>query len=213
MSHASMAPRAGRSTIGASRYVQATWCCPRAWRPCRSSRNWWWSMTARWMRRRLSPDRNLRSRGKDADVRLAARREQAAPIIAALKPWLEAQLSRIPQKSQLAEDIRYTLAHWPGLIRFLDDGKLELDTNPVENQIRPIAKRVSLCTPSSSVCKHWKCIRISNATRARRSGYRSFDRLRRQVVGTDLIRRTGHHLHSRKDAGFHKAPYRVVCDA
>jgi transposase len=38
-----------------------------------------------------------------------------------------------------AEDIRYTLAHWPGLIRFLDDGTLELDTNPVENQIRPIA--------------------------------------------------------------------------
>ncbi len=78
-------------------------------------------------------------RGKEASLRLAARREHAAPIIAALKPWLEAQLSRIPQKSQLAEDIRYTLAHWPGLIRFLDDGTLELDTNPVENQIRPIA--------------------------------------------------------------------------
>jgi len=78
-------------------------------------------------------------RGEDADVRLAARREHSAPIITALKPWLEAQLSRIPQKSQLAEDIRYTLAHWPGLIRFLDDGTLELDTNPVENQIRPIA--------------------------------------------------------------------------
>ena len=69
------------------------------------------------------------------------------PIIAALKPWLEAQLSRIPQKSQLAEDIRYTLAHWPGLIRFLDDGTLELDTNPVENQIRPIA--LTGRTPSS----------------------------------------------------------------
>lgn len=60
-------------------------------------------------------------------------------LIAALKPWLETQLSRILRKSQLAEDIRYTLAHWPGLIRFLDDGTLELDTNPVENQIRPIA--------------------------------------------------------------------------
>ena len=71
---------------------------------------------------------------------LAARREQSAPIIAALKPWLETQSSRIPQKFQLAEDIRYTLAHWPGLIRFLDEhGTLELDTNPVENQIRHIA--------------------------------------------------------------------------
>ncbi|MDP4034187.1 MAG: IS66 family transposase [Pseudorhodobacter sp.] len=78
-------------------------------------------------------------RGKEAAVRLAARGEHSAPIIAALKPWLEAQPSRIPQKSQLAEDIRYTLAHWPGLIRFLDDGMLELDTNPVENQIRPVA--------------------------------------------------------------------------
>jgi transposase len=78
-------------------------------------------------------------RGLDPAVRLAARREHAGPVVAALKPWLEAQLSRIPQKSQLAEDIRYTLAHWSGLIRFLEDGTIELDTNPVENQIRPIA--------------------------------------------------------------------------
>ncbi len=78
-------------------------------------------------------------RGKDAALRLAARREHAGPVIAALKPWLEARLSRIPQKSRLAEDIRYTLAHWAGLIRFLDDGTIELDTDPVENQIRPIA--------------------------------------------------------------------------
>ena len=78
-------------------------------------------------------------RGQAPADRLAVRSAQAAPIIAALKPWLGTQLSRIPQKSLLAEDIRYTLAHWPGLIRFLDDGTLELDTNPVENQIRPIA--------------------------------------------------------------------------
>lgn len=36
----------------------------------------------------------------------------------------------------MAGDIRYILAHWPGLIRFLNDGTLELDTNLVENQIR-----------------------------------------------------------------------------
>jgi hypothetical protein len=34
---------------------------------------------------------------------------------------------------------RYTLAHWPGLIRFLNDGTLEMDSNPVENRITPIA--------------------------------------------------------------------------
>jgi hypothetical protein len=44
----------------------------------------------------------------------------------------------ISSGSSLAEDIRYGLAHWEGLTRFLDDGRLELDTNPVENAIRPI---------------------------------------------------------------------------
>jgi transposase len=55
-----------------------------------------------------------------------------------LKLWFEKQLSIIPSASRLAEDIRYGLAHWKGLTRFLDDGRLELDTNPVENAIRPI---------------------------------------------------------------------------
>lgn len=78
-------------------------------------------------------------RGMAPEVRLAARREHSAPIVAALKTWFEKQLSMIPSGSQLATDIRYALAHWTGLTRFLDDGCLELDTNPVENAIRPIA--------------------------------------------------------------------------
>jgi len=78
-------------------------------------------------------------RGQPPEKRLAARQREAAPIVAAIKPWLEAQLSRISSSSGLAEHIRYTLGVWPGLTRFLDDGRLELDTNPVENLIRPVA--------------------------------------------------------------------------
>jgi transposase len=78
-------------------------------------------------------------RGTPPEVRLAARREHSAPIIAALKPWFEKQLSMISTGSQLAADIRYALSHWAGLARFLEDGRLELDTNPVENAIRPVA--------------------------------------------------------------------------
>jgi len=105
-------------------------------------------------------------RGRDPAVRLAARREHAAPIIAALKPWLEAQLSRIPQKSRLAEDIRYTLAHWPGLIRFLEDGTLELDTNPVENQIRPIAltRKNALFAGNETGAENWAMLASLVAT-------------------------------------------------
>jgi len=105
-------------------------------------------------------------RGKDASVRLAARREHSAPIIAALKPWLEAQLSRIPQKSQLAEDIRYTLAHWCGLGRFLEDGTLELDTNPVENQIRPVAltRKNALFAGNETGAENWAMLASLVAT-------------------------------------------------
>ena len=78
-------------------------------------------------------------RGEAPEVRLAARSRHAAPIVQALKPWFEKQLSTISSGSTLAGDIRYALGHWTGLTRFLDDGRLELDTNPVENAIRPIA--------------------------------------------------------------------------
>ncbi|MDR2857910.1 MAG: IS66 family transposase, partial [Novosphingobium sp.] len=77
-------------------------------------------------------------RGLPPEGRLAARKERSAPIVAALKPWLEKQLSMISSGSKLAEYIRYGLSHWSGLTRFLDDGRLELDTNPVENAIRPV---------------------------------------------------------------------------
>ena len=78
-------------------------------------------------------------RGRAPKIRLAARKELSAPIVAAFRPWLEAQLSRIPKASKLAGDIRYTLGLWQGLTRFLEGGCLELNTTPVENQIRPIA--------------------------------------------------------------------------
>ncbi|WP_225160394.1 IS66 family transposase [Bradyrhizobium sp. BRP56] len=54
------------------------------------------------------------------------------------KPWFEKQLSMVSCGSTLAEDIRYALNHWQGLTRFLENGRLELDTKPVENAIRPV---------------------------------------------------------------------------
>src|SRR3954453_20825891 len=52
--------------------------------------------------------------------------------------WLEAQLARLPGGSPTAKAIRYPLNHRAGLVRFLDDGRIELDTNTVERAIRPI---------------------------------------------------------------------------
>ncbi len=80
-----------------------------------------------------------RVRGQSPARRLAERRSFSRPIVEALRDWLEAQLSRIPGRGALAEAIRYALSRWQGLTRFLHDGRIELDTNPVERAIRPVA--------------------------------------------------------------------------
>jgi Transposase IS66 family/IS66 C-terminal element len=78
-------------------------------------------------------------RGQSAPDRMAARRALSAPIVEAFKAWLEVQLSQLPSRGNLAEAVRYALARWRGLTRFLHDGRIELDTNPVERAIRPVA--------------------------------------------------------------------------
>ena len=78
-------------------------------------------------------------RGRTADERRAVRQAGSRPLIAAMKPWLEKELGRISGRGGLAEAIRYALTRWPALSRFLDDGRIDLDNNPVERAIRPVA--------------------------------------------------------------------------
>jgi transposase len=78
-------------------------------------------------------------RGQSSDERRAVRQVRAGPVIEALKPWLENQLRRVSGRSAIAEAMRYGLSRWDGLTRYLDDGRIEIDTNVVERSIRPIA--------------------------------------------------------------------------
>jgi transposase len=78
-------------------------------------------------------------RGQTPAHRLAARRGRSKPIVEAMKLWFEAQLPLLSGRSTLAEAIRYALSRWVDLTRFLHDGRIELDTNPVERAIRPVA--------------------------------------------------------------------------
>ena len=77
-------------------------------------------------------------RGRSADERRTVRQDRTKPLVADLKTWFENQLGRLSGKSVLAGAIRYGLNHWPGLVRFLDDGRIEMDTNTVERAMRPI---------------------------------------------------------------------------
>ncbi|MGN8119215.1 IS66 family transposase [Labrys sp. 22185] len=77
-------------------------------------------------------------RGQSPPHRLAARRRRSRPLVDQLHAWLGAQLKRISGRSTLADAIRYALSRWDELTRFLHDGRIELDTNPVERAIRPV---------------------------------------------------------------------------
>jgi hypothetical protein len=56
-----------------------------------------------------------------------------------MKVWFETEFNRRPPRGGLAEAIRYALTRWSALCRFLDEERIELDNNPVERAIRPIA--------------------------------------------------------------------------
>src|SRR5271157_857493 len=78
-------------------------------------------------------------RGLDADERRAVRQAETKPLMEALKARLEAVKDGISRQSTLIKAIDYMLGRWEGLTAFLDDGRLEPDTNTVERSIRPIA--------------------------------------------------------------------------
>src|SRR5499433_1212478 len=80
-----------------------------------------------------------RIRGQSPALRLAERRTFSKPLVEKLKVWFEQQLSRAPRRGRLADAIRYALTRWDSLTQFLRDGRVELDTNPVERAIRPVA--------------------------------------------------------------------------
>ena len=77
-------------------------------------------------------------RGHAPESRLAIRQAQSAPLIEDFRKWLTHQRTRISAKSRLGEKLGYIHRHWDGLQIFLTDGRVEMDTNPVENTIRPI---------------------------------------------------------------------------
>jgi transposase len=99
-------------------------------------------------------------RGRTADERRAIRQERSRPLVEAMQAWLTETLNRISGRSALAQAIRYALNHWSGLVLFLDDGRLELDTNTVERAMRPVAlgRKNALFAGADSGGKHWALI-------------------------------------------------------
>jgi transposase len=73
---------------------------------------------------------------------------------------VEAQLARASGKSVIATAIRYGLHRWQGLNRFLEDGRIEIDTNVVERSMRPIglSRKNALFAGHDAGAANWACL-------------------------------------------------------
>jgi len=78
-------------------------------------------------------------RGQLPEVRIRERQARAGPLLDELKRWMSATLQTISAKSELAGAIRYALPRWAALVRYRDDGALEIDNNAAERALRTIA--------------------------------------------------------------------------
>src|SRR5690606_15565159 len=74
-----------------------------------------------------------------SDERRRIRQTHAKPVIDQLHAWLLAQRLRVPDGSGIAKALDYSLKRWTALKRYLDNGRLPIDNNHIENQIRPVA--------------------------------------------------------------------------
>ncbi len=71
--------------------------------------------------------------------RQALRQQQARPVAAALYAWMREHRLKVPDNTGIARALDYSLKRWQALTHYLDDGRLPIDNNHTENQIRPIA--------------------------------------------------------------------------
>jgi transposase len=78
-----------------------------------------------------------RIRGCPPEERYAVRQRDTWPVLERLHKWATATRPKVAPKTALGKALAYLLENWEGLIRFLDDGRLEVDNNRAENAIRP----------------------------------------------------------------------------
>jgi transposase len=91
------------------------------------------------------------AKGLSDAERTALRQRKCVPQLDALHEWASALVAHTLASGKLGDALGYLLQQWPKLIRYVEDGRLAIDTNLAENAIRPFATERSLCTSYSSV--------------------------------------------------------------
>jgi hypothetical protein len=78
-------------------------------------------------------------RGRSPDERRRERQSRSRPLLNELQEWFKTSLTKLSRKSETAAAINYALGRWPALVRYCDDGLLEIDNNAAERSLRAVA--------------------------------------------------------------------------
>jgi transposase len=77
--------------------------------------------------------------GRSPEERRGIRDMRSRPLLGSLKQWLEETLGKLSRKSDTAVAVRYALGRWEALLRYCDNGRLEIDNNAAERALRAVA--------------------------------------------------------------------------
>jgi transposase len=77
--------------------------------------------------------------GRQPEERRRVRNERSRPLLGSLKQWSEETLVKLSRKSETTQAVRYAVGRWEALLRYLDDGRLEIDNNAAERALRAVA--------------------------------------------------------------------------
>jgi transposase len=80
-----------------------------------------------------------RTRNMAGDEKAQYRKEHAQPVLTNIHKTLKEYQQEVLPSSPLGKAVSYTLNLWKGLEIYLEDSKLHIDNNLIENSIRPVA--------------------------------------------------------------------------
>lgn len=121
----------------------------------------------RWYKSLYAVERRATRKRMSPEQRYALRQRHAKPILDAFKEWLDEFGPSVPPKSRLGKAFAYARSRWEGLCEYLHDGRLEVDNNRTEQQIKPfvVARKNFLFADTEAgaraLCTHYSLLRTA----------------------------------------------------
>jgi len=112
-------------------------------------------------------EREAKNNKLSPEQRYELRLQKSKPLMDKFKAWLDEMYPTVLPKSPLGLAMQYCINRWPGLTRFLDDGRLEIDNNLTEQEIKPLViarKNFLFCSSvdgARALCMHLSFIRTA----------------------------------------------------